>query len=120
MRAITLTVAAVAWLLPITAAIAGDQDFSLVNKTGYEIGKVFVSAANARTWEEDILGRDTLSDGESVDITFKHSAEACRWDMMVVYSDGDKATWTNLNLCKINTVTLFWDRKNEVTRAKID
>ncbi len=120
MRATLLAAFALANILTATAAVAGDQDFTLVNKTGYEIDKVYVSAVNAKSWEEDILGKDTLEDGSSVNISFKRSESACRWDMMVVYSDGDKATWTNLNLCRISKVTLFWDRKNEVTRATLD
>lgn len=120
MRAAFLAAVALASIVPATAAFAGDQDFTLLNKTGYEIEKVYVSAVNAKTWEEDILGKDTLEDGDSVNISFKRSESACRWDMMVVYTDGDKATWTNLNLCRIGKVTLYWDRKNEVTRAVLD
>jgi hypothetical protein len=120
MRATLLAAFALANILTATAAVAGDQDFTLLNKTGYEIEKVYVSAVNAKSWEEDILGKDTLEDGSSVNISFKRSESACRWDMMVVYADGDKATWTNLNLCRISKVTLFWDRKNEVTRATLD
>ena len=29
----------------------------------------------------------------------------------------DEATWKSLNLCSISKVTLYWDKKNEVTRA---
>ena len=38
-------------------------------------------------------------------------------DLKVKYNDGDEATWQSLNLCNISKVTLFWDRKNEATRA---
>ena len=59
--------AAVTFVLP---ARAGDQDFTLVNRTGVEIHKVYASPHSSDDWEEDILGDDTLSDGESVNITF--------------------------------------------------
>ena len=42
------------------AALAADQDFTLVNRTGYTIEQVYVSPIKARDWEEDVLGRDVL------------------------------------------------------------
>ena len=98
-------------------AVAGDQDFKLVNKTGYQIDEVYVSRVNNRNWGNDIMGRGTLDADNSVDITFNAPPNACRWDLKVKYEDGDTAEWKNLNLCNISTVTLFWDRKNQNTRA---
>ncbi len=98
-------------------ALAGNQDFSLLNRTGYQIDEVYVSRATSRNWGEDVMGKDALEDGHSVKITFTAPASACSWDMKVKYNDGDEATWKGLNLCNTNKVTLFWDKKNEVTRA---
>jgi len=120
MLAKTITAAAFATLLTLTSAFAGDQDFKLVNKTGYEIKSVFVSSTGNRSWGSDILGRDTLDDGDTVNISFSRRESECRWDLMVVYDDGDKATWGDLNLCSISRVTIFWDRKNQVSRATVD
>lgn len=100
-----------------TLARAGNQDFTLVNRTGYQIDEVYVSRVNNRNWGHDVMGRKTLSDDESVDITFDAPDRACRWDLKVVYNDGDEAVWNNLNLCNINKVSLFWDRKQQTTRA---
>lgn len=98
-------------------ARAADQDFTLLNKTGYQIDSVFVSETSNRHWGEDVMGRDTLDNGDSVHIRFNKSADACNWDLRVKYNDGDQATWNNLNLCNISKVTLFWDRRNQTTRA---
>lgn len=103
-----------------TAAHAGDQDFRLVNKTGYQIDSVYVSEANSRAWGRDIMGRDALADEEAVNISFNRAAQACRWDLKVRYNDGDEATWQNLNLCNISRVTLFWNDKTQKTTAKVD
>lgn len=110
---------AVAALLTTFAvpAVAGEQDFKLVNKTGYQIDEVYVSRASSRSWGRDIMGRGALEEDAAVDITFDAPANACRWDLKVKYNDGDTAEWSNLNLCNIETVTLFWDRKNQTTRA---
>ncbi|MGI4954501.1 MAG: hypothetical protein ACRYGM_22075 [Janthinobacterium lividum] len=98
-------------------AFAGEQDFKLVNKTGYQIDEVYVSTVNSKRWGNDVMGRGTLDEDAAVDITFNAPANACRWDLRVKYNDGDTAEWGNLNLCSIETVTLYWDRKNGITRA---
>jgi hypothetical protein len=98
-------------------ALAGEQDFKLVNKTGYQIDEVYVSRATSKSWGKDMMGKDALANNESVDLSFDAPDSVCKWDMRVKYSDGDTAEWSNLNLCSIETVTLFWDRKNQTTRA---
>jgi hypothetical protein len=103
--------------LAIGAAHAGSQDFSLVNRTGYQIDEVYVSRSSSRQWGGDVMGRDALDDGERVNVTFNAPDGVCNWDLKVKYNDGDEATWKSLNLCSISKVTLFWDKKSEVTRA---
>ena len=98
-------------------ALAGQQDFALVNRTGYQIDEVYVSESSSRRWGDDVMGKDTLDDGQTVNITFTAPGNSCRWDLKVKYNDGDEATWQNLNLCNISKVSLFWDRKNQTTRA---
>lgn len=100
-----------------TPALAGNQDFKLVNKTGYQIDEVYVSAVSSKNWGKDVMGSDALEEDNSVNITFDAPANACRWDLKVKYNDGDTAEWSNLNLCNIETITLYWDRKNGTTRA---
>ncbi len=90
------------------AAMAGDQDFTVVNKTGVEIHQLFVSPHDTDEWEEDILGRDTLGHGEEVDVTFSSSEDAAMWDLMIVDEDGNSITWENLDLLEISQVTLHY------------
>ena len=99
----------VALLLAPAVAAAGDQDFRLRNRTGYTIDQVYVSSVGAKTWEEDVLGRDTLADGESWDIEFARSEDECSWDLKVVYDDGETAEWGGVNLCATSTISLFYD-----------
>ena len=40
------------------AALAGDADFTLVNRTGYDISEVYISPANKNNWGRDRLGRN--------------------------------------------------------------
>ncbi len=104
-------------ILHSPAALADSQDFTLVNRTGYQIDEVYVSQSSSRNWGNDVMGADALDNGNKISISFDAPANACRWDMMVKYNDGDKATWNNLDLCSIEKVTLYWDKKTQVTRA---
>ena len=44
-------------LLAVSAVRAGDQDFTLVNKTGVEIHALHVAPHSSDEWGEDILGK---------------------------------------------------------------
>lgn len=90
------------------AAIAGDQDFTVVNATGVEIHQLFVSSHDTDEWEEDILGQDTLAAGDEVEISFSPAEEAELWDLKVVDGDDNSITWESLNLLEISQVTLHY------------
>jgi hypothetical protein len=89
-------------------AMAGEQDFTLVNKTGVEIHKLYTSPHSSDEWDEDVLGKDTLADGESLDIQFPKKEKAAHWDLRVEDSSGSAITWENLNLKEISEVTLHY------------
>jgi hypothetical protein len=93
-------------LLGASAAPAGDQDFTLVNKTGVEIHALHVAPHSSDEWGEDILGKDTLADGDSLEITFGKHDRAHHWDLRIEDEKGNSVTWENLDLMKIEEVTL--------------
>ena len=88
--------------------LAADQDFTLVNKTGVEIHALHVSPADANKWGPDILGKDTLEDGQSVEIKFHEDEEADKWDLRVEDKEGHAIEWEDLNLMKIEKITLHY------------
>lgn len=90
-------------------ALAGDQDFTLVNSTGVEINALYVSPADKEEWGKDILGKDTLDDGESAEITFHPKEEAEKWDLRVEDSKGNSIEWNDLDLTEISKVTLNFE-----------
>lgn len=92
-----------------TALLAGKQDFDLVNATGYTILEVYVAPSASNNWEEDVLGRDILNDGETVTINFAPNQKACMYDILVVWEDGDQASWDSFNLCTASEITLHWE-----------
>jgi hypothetical protein len=108
-------------LLAIPSAWAeGKQNFTLKNRTGYTISEVYVSPSKASSWEEDILGRDQMSDGESYEIQFSRKEKPCMWDLKVVYDDGTPAEWEGFNLCEVSTIKIFYDRKKDTTWAEYE
>jgi len=89
-------------------AVAGKQDFLLHNETGVEIHEVYVSPVTADDWEENVLGKDTLPNGDSVKITFDDRDKHSHWDLKVVDGKGNSIEWHDLNLVEIAEVTLHY------------
>jgi hypothetical protein len=109
-RQLTIGLVAVAGiaLVAATVAKAGEQDFTVHNSTGVEIHKLFVSPHSMDEWGEDILGQDTLSNGDSLDIKFGRHEKAAHWDLRVEDSKGNSLTWESLDLLEISEVTLHY------------
>ena len=123
MKFIGLVIAAVGFFAMAGAANAAEakQDFRLVNKTGYEIKHVYVSPSKSDDWEEDVLGKDTLDDGESWNIKFSRSVRTCKWDLKVIYADDDSsAVWHDIDLCEIERITIRYNKKSDTTSASFD
>ena len=111
-------------LLAVAAAArparAGDQDFVLVNKTGVEIYALHVSPSGEDEWGDDILGQETLGDGEQAKIEFSPTAEAKYWDLRIEDEDGNAIEWKKLNLLQISKLTLFYDAETGKASARAD
>lgn len=121
MRMTVLSAAALVSMVTTTALAQSRQDFTLVNRTGYDISEVYVSPSKADDWEEDVLGDDILEDGDHATITFSRAGKTCMWDLKVVYSDDDSsAVWHDINLCRVERVTLRYNRKTDTTSATFD
>lgn len=120
MKAIFKALVIGASMLCATAAMAGEQDFSLTNKTGYQINEIYVSPSKTDDWEEDVMGVDALANGESVDIEFNVGERNCNWDLKAVYDDGEEVVWFGFNLCEVSSITLFYNDKTGETSAQYE
>lgn len=101
--------AALCWMLLVGSVQAGDQDFTLINKTGVEIAELYISPASVDNWGEDVLTVDTLPDGNSVDIRFSPAEEADFWDIKIVDGEGDSVEWPHLKLTEISTIKIYFE-----------
>jgi cytoskeletal protein RodZ len=99
-------------------AAEGKQDFTLHNETGVEIHSLYVSPHDKDEWGPDILGRDTLADGQSVEITFSPKEKAANWDLKVTDQSDNSIEWENLNLMEISEVTLHYNHGKGTAEVK--
>jgi len=83
-------------------------DFTLMNDTGLIISELYVSPNTSDDWEEDVLGRDVLNHGESLDISFSRTEKSCLWDLKIIDEDKDAVEWEQLDLCKAEHITLMY------------
>ena len=95
-------------LLAASAVRAGEQDFTLINNTGVEIHALHIAPHSSDEWGADILGKDTLSNGEKLDITFPNRTRAKHWDLRVEDEKGNSLTWESIDLLEVSEVTLHF------------
>jgi len=113
----TLTAVSIA-LFITNAALAGDADFTLTNRTGYDIQSVYVAPSKQKDWGSDHLRKSVLTDGKSRFIAFNKSGNTCIYDMSISwvgYSADDDVVWEKLNLCEIHKITLRYNAKSKQT-----
>lgn len=104
----SLAIALAGCLLICSNALAGKQDFKLINRTGFDIAEVYVSAHHADDWESDVMGKAVLATGATVEIHFVPSDKTKEWDLKVVDGKGKAIVWENLDLSEISKVTLHY------------
>ncbi len=71
-----------------------------------------------RHWGDDAAATVSLGNGEHASISLPHQQPQCRYDLRVEYHDGQRATWSGLNLCDIPKISLFWNDKTRMTTAQ--
>jgi hypothetical protein len=106
--------------LATSPAFAGDETLTVKNRTGYTISEIYIAPASSDNWEEDVMGSDELATGTSVDVDFSKSEDTCKWDLRAVYDDKSAAVWRNIDLCKISTISLFYNANTNVTSARYE
>ncbi|MCB1318047.1 MAG: hypothetical protein KDK35_11080 [Leptospiraceae bacterium] len=101
---------ATAILVGIVAATsslwAGLQDFTLKNRTGYQINYLYVSPQSSNQWGPDRLGSSqVVANGADAFITINgYPDNVCMFDIKAVDSDGDSYRKV-ANLCQVYDVT---------------
>ena len=88
-----------------TAVIAANKNVMIQNNTGRTIWRFYGSPVNVNSWEEDILGPNTLPAGRSVNVNFADGRTICNYDMKAEFQDGSSIVRNNVNVCRVSTVS---------------
>jgi hypothetical protein len=99
-------------------SFAGDADFTMVNRTGYQIREMYISPTAKDEWGNDRMGANGTLDNNKQRL-FKFADKAsCKQDIKAVFTDGDvEVTWEGLDLCEINKLTLKYDAASKTVSA---
>jgi hypothetical protein len=102
----TLSVFALLAILAPLVTAQGKQDFKLYNETGLAITEMYISPASEDEWGDDILGIDTLADGDDTMIHFSPKERAGYWDIKLVDENGKDHIRYKFNLLNISEITV--------------
>ncbi|THB65769.1 MAG: hypothetical protein D6E12_11930 [Desulfovibrio sp.] len=110
MKKVLITLAAVGIFLISSVAMAGIQDFTLVNQTGWDFHFVYVSPDYSDNWGADRLGEtEILYTGTSRYISINDGGDHCIWDLKIVDQDQDEFQYMGINFCQVSTVTINFE-----------
>ena len=103
---------AIGSMVAITAAHANDTArFVLGNTSGQPIDIIQVSPTSSDNWGRDLLGDRVLRAGGAVEVT--PGPAGCQFDVRVVFHNGDKEWFRNINLCQTQRIN-FANTRNYV------
>jgi hypothetical protein len=80
--------------------------FILSNQTSYTLHSFWASPARVNKWENDILGRETLSSGSEAKVNLSDRRRDCVYDFKFRFVDGDEVTRERVNICELGRYTL--------------
>lgn len=83
-----------------------DRHVLVVNNSDATVTQFYGSNSGADTWQEDILGADTLPSGSSVSVNFDDGTGACNFDFKAVFADGISVVETGIDVCATSQVTI--------------
>ena len=84
-------------LLAAALTFAGSAEAAVItikNATGGDLYEIYISDSGTEDWEEDVLGRDILEDGETLSLTVNGSYK--QFDMAAVDGEGTSVAWLRL------------------------
>jgi len=93
--------------LSVANAFASDLDFTLVNQTGRSFEGLYITAADNKDWDANLLlNGKVLAAGEKIRVRFKSDAKSETWDFNLVDNEGLSVTFKKVNLTGVDIITL--------------
>ena len=89
----------------IAPACAADRNVDILNQTGQTMMQFYASVTKSNSWEENILGNDSLDDGDTQSVNIDDGSGKCVFDFKAVFKSGASAEKRGVNVCEISTFT---------------
>lgn len=112
MKRFFLSIAATLLLFGLSAGAALAQEIIVANGTGFTIQRLGLIDANSGSDAQDLLGNDTLANGEGLKIRINGSPKG--WELIAVDNEGGQVNWQNLDLSGVSKITLRGDGSAEM------
>ena len=108
LRALQVFFMAVVMMFAVSGtAMAGSQDFTLINGTGRTISYIYLSPTSESNWiYQDELGSNVLRPGQDIFLYFDPRDGVQFWDVKVVYDNGAEDYWYGLDLYRVYSLTI--------------
>ena len=109
-------VIAIATLSGSSSFAADDRNVTVVNGTGYGIKFLGFNNPGDNDWSDNELGK-VLDDGDDVYVKFNTADKGCKWNFRISWADAGypDVLWRNVDLCKIDKLTLRYNRSSDTT-----
>jgi hypothetical protein len=98
----TALYAALAFGISTAPAFADTHKFTIDNKGGHQIDRVYLSPISSDKWGPDQMGDDVLAPGASQ--TWNIETD-CEMDVKIVYHDGTTKVNKDVDTCKYDLTT---------------
>ncbi len=85
---------------------AEDDRYFITNQSGVTIDELYIAASSTKSWGNDVLGKDTMPNGETGEIVFHPEDQRCDWDVAIKDTNGQELEWDNIDLCKYTKIVL--------------
>ncbi|HEY9620291.1 MAG TPA: hypothetical protein V6C78_07975 [Crinalium sp.] len=114
-RSLRNTLIASACVLPVLSGMAGSalaskDNFVVRNNSNTPMTELYISESNRSTWDNNVLGADTLSRGGQTQVMFgDRNSSVCLYDIRAVFSNGQVVEDYQINVCR-NSEYTFRDR----------
>jgi hypothetical protein len=123
MKTIGVALIVLATAFAASTAFAEDQrNVTVVNGTGYGIKFLGFNNPGDNDWSENELPPDSvLPNGNGVYVKFNTADSGCKWNFKIEWADPGYpgVVWNDIDLCRVSTVTLKYDRSSDTTTAEL-
>jgi hypothetical protein len=93
---------------------------TVVNGTGYGIKFLGFNNPGDNDWSDNELS-SVMDDGASVYVKFNTEDKGCKWNFKIEWADAGYpgVTWHEVDLCRVNSLTLRYHRVSDKTTAEV-